>query len=717
MTFSGFNGYRGNTFGAARPPRRSGVRNNPDSVGRQGYRSPLISSYSPRLEGSSLQAQRPARLQALEGIRALAILAVVFYHLRPTLLPGGFIGVTVFFVLSGFLITSSLDRELTRFHRVSLKNFYQRRFIRLWPPVLVTILFTAALTYLLAPSLFLKAQSDTLPAALFVSNWTYIFRDVSYFAAAGLPSPLTHIWYLGVLAQFYLLWPVVFVFLRKRIPQRHQLMAVIVGLIVLSGLLMAVEFAASEEISRAYYGLDARLGELLIGALAALYYRDPNRPSDIVSPRLSVHLNEGILPVFRSREFASYGVVFLAIFVLLARGESPWMYCGGFLFVALAAAFLIVGVHHPASGVVKVLELPPLTYLGSRSYSLYLVHYPILLVMNPATRTIDPSIWTQFFQVMVAIVCAEVFYQLVEKPTGWILGSRAQHKLPTAGSGRMPRGWQIRPGNSGRLRASTDTLRTVCISLTGVATVVSLFLSFAPLNWKTLADERAIKLRPELAASPNSTSAQADSGDAGNQPGDSGKPDIQKTAAPLPQELLPQALKIPANLNTEGWVFDPATNTCNANAIIIGDSVTMGAADSLKAALPQSFVDGQGNRKLPEGLAAFQAAKSTGFQEKVTVISLGTNSLGNEEPVIRELIDAMNGGPIYFVTLRSPYPNAAENNEIIRRVAQEKDNVGLIDWEKATEGHSEYLIDDGIHLTLLGIPAYTQLIRQALCGR
>ena len=249
-----------------------------------------------------------------------------------------------------------------------------------------------------------------------------------------------------------------------------------------------------------------------------------------------------------------------------------------------------------------------------------------------------------------------------------------------------------------------------------MAIVTSLFLSFAPLDWQSIADERAVKLRPELAASPELTDTPVDSVSSDDQASAFTNSEVDGAAEPLPRYVVPRALKVPNNLDTQGWFFDAATNTCNANAIIIGDSVTVGAADNLKAVLPQAFVDGQKNRKLPEGLPAYQAAKNTGFQEKVPVISLGTNSLGNEEPVIRELITAMHGGPIYFVTLRSPYSNASENNEIIRRVAQENPNVGLIDWEKATEGHSEYLIDDGIHLTPLGVPAYTQLIRQALCG-
>lgn len=147
--------------------------------------------------------QRSQRIAALDGLRALAIVGVVLYHLRPSRLTGGFLGVPLFFTLSGYLATKSIMRATAR-DGFSYPRYIARRITRLMPPILVTIALTAVATYIAAPSLLPKVQQDALPSALFLSNWFYIFRNVSYFAAAGLPSPLTHLWFCGVQMQFYL---------------------------------------------------------------------------------------------------------------------------------------------------------------------------------------------------------------------------------------------------------------------------------------------------------------------------------------------------------------------------------------------------------------------------------------------------------------------------------------------------------------------------------
>lgn len=155
--------------------------------------SPQSLSETPQAPGKPVPERRPGtRIKALDGMRALAIVSVVLYHLRPSVLPGGFIGVTVFFALSGLLITRSVVSALDK-GTFSYRRYLLRRFWRLFFPIVITIALSAALTYLFAPSLLLKVQSDCLPATLVVSNWFYIFRNVPYCAAAGLPSPLTHL--------------------------------------------------------------------------------------------------------------------------------------------------------------------------------------------------------------------------------------------------------------------------------------------------------------------------------------------------------------------------------------------------------------------------------------------------------------------------------------------------------------------------------------------
>ncbi|RDX09530.1 acyltransferase, partial [Bifidobacterium longum] len=157
----------------------------------------------------------PAHFRGIDGLRALAILGVIAFHTRPSLLQGGFIGVTMFFVITGFLATRSVLNMVDRTGSFGYGRYLIRRITRLWPVMLATIAVVPWLTWMFAPSLLQKVVSDSLPSALFASNWVYIFRKVPYFEAAGLPSPLTHLWFLGVTMQFYLVWPLLMVVLGK----------------------------------------------------------------------------------------------------------------------------------------------------------------------------------------------------------------------------------------------------------------------------------------------------------------------------------------------------------------------------------------------------------------------------------------------------------------------------------------------------------------------
>ena len=279
---------------------------------------------------------------------------------------------------------------------------------------------------------------------------------------------------------------------------------------------------------------------------------------------------------------------------------------------------------------------------------------------------------------------AEVFYRLVEAPCARLLG----------------RGRRSEPGTAPAAAA-------VCLAALGACAVGA--LAFAPVDWQAVADERAVALRPELAPSPGAagtgtpvvTDAEGGAGDEG---------DTDEPAGPV-------AEKVPDNLPWESWSYDEATGSCDARVLVIGDSVTAGATPALEAALPEALVDGAVSRQLYEGQDVYAADVAGGFDPEAVVFALGGNSLIRDESTVQALIDAVGGKPVYFVTIRSPYPLQDANNEVLRRFAAENDNVGIIDWCGASEGHSEYLVDDGIHLTDAGAAAFAQLIRQALCGR
>ena len=346
-------------------------------------------------------------ITGLDGIRAIAVIMVLAYHLKLALFKSGFLGVTVFFVLSGYLITGILISEVEEEGTIDLKNFWLRRIRRLVPAVMsmaVVIIFVSAVVNRI---IFTKGCKDFLASVLGFNNWWQIFNKVSYFEAAGVTSPFTHCWSLAIETQFYLIYPLILLGIYKLVKSRGEGRAkrgllfagVTLLLALISVILMIVLFDPQQDASRVYYGTDTRAFSLLFGALLAILWE-----YRMVPRRLSASVNM----VLGSVSFAVLLVMTIAI-----NGSSNFWYRGGQFFGTILTVLMVYAVSGRKTWLSRFLSNPVLKWIGDRSYSIYLWHYPIILLIS---KGIKASWGITLIEIVLSVVLAELSYRFIETP-------------------------------------------------------------------------------------------------------------------------------------------------------------------------------------------------------------------------------------------------------------------------------------------------------------
>ncbi len=620
---------------------------------------------------------RSKKVAALDGLRVLAIAAVVAYHADQGRFPGGFMGVTVFFVLAGYLTTLSVARRLSSEEGFGYLRFLWDRVARLLPSMLVVVAVTAGLALAFSPALLTKEKADVVPALLFFQNIHYIVRKVSYFAAAGLPSPLTHFWYLGVLMQYYLVWPLVLMLTWRLEARRRTLVAGTLVFAVASWVLMGALYGGSADTARIYYGPDTRAGELLAGSALALATLGGGlqKGLDLLpgGARAAIEARWGAL-----RELVAAGsLAGLCALAWLSNGYTAFAYRGGIALAAVLSA-LLVGVlaEHEPTVVGRVLSLRPLAWLGERSFAVYLWHYPLLLVMNPATRTTQLPWWAWVLELVVILAVSEASYELLERGVGAL-------------------------GKKGPLGQQRPILvaEAVCLAVAAAITVVPMgeAANTRPQGETMSAEERKAQAEAVAAA----------------------KEAAQKETYDLSNTYFAgtEFAKAVDTINATNFNVDAQTGVTDANVTLVGDSVPEDASAEFYEIFPNGYMDAQIGRQMTAGVEAYEQCKEAGHEGDVVVWSIADNGWITEDQV-RALIECVDSSKkVYFLTCRCPDPWQDSNNEIIRNVVPQYENASVVDWYAESEGHDEWFWNDGEHVRPEGAEAYVKMLRLAITGR
>ena len=648
---------------------------------------------------------------ALDGLRALAVLAVVAFHAGAVWLPAGFLGVDVFFVISGFLITTLLLREKESSGAISLADFWRRRAARLLPGLLLMLAGVAAYLLMAAPDLLSRFLQDVRFALVFVTNWDFILRDVPYFAQ-WQPSLGTHLWSLAVEEQFYLIWPLAVV-AALRLGGRRAVGILALVLAAASALLMGLLYVPFTDVSRVYFGTDTHAFGLAVGSGLAVLVR--SRPRAVPGNRVALTL------------VGSAALIGILAAMALLHEWDGFLYRGGYLGIAVLTGLAVVIATTEGNALVRTLSWRPLRWIGRRSYGIYLWHWPLLLLPAPAAlagmELSEPAGTMLRLGLLVAV--AEFSFRLIEVPLrreiaptrGPVLaGLRRMLRRTRSGFGSEFPGviasslCLVFLATYGGIAATghRDTIPDASVSASEFAAVSAPPAAGAAAGQRT-PEQQAVPERParEFAITPGAPTASSNR----DQP----EPPPERPANGQIAAFTSNLISIHYQPGTAPARPVPHKPPAWKRVLAIGDSVMLGAADNLLAEFPQIRVEAAQSAQFPEGIARIRAevAKPLAERSEVVVLHLGTN--GIFDPAQLDELRRLSSGLDRLVVLNIRAPRSWESfvNEQLAPTA-DWSKVRFVDWHTISADRPDWLEGDHVHLTEVGQNAYTALIADAI---
>ena len=632
-------------------------------------------------------------IPGLDGVRGIAVIAVLLYHFWPTLFPGGFMGVDMFFVLSGYLITFLLVREYRKTGRISLKQFWLRRARRILPAAIVVIAICTALVSLFRGDIAVKVGYHALTSALFVSNWGQIAESGSYFTDNGL-NIFTHYWSLSIEEQFYLVWPLLVMGtlalgMRSRTVGRitgragaaqpasksasatapaddkHEQITLLLYATIAIGLVsfitMLVLYNPDEDPTRVYFGTDTHAFGLAVGAAIAFMV---SRGSSFLTPRRSAatdspHAEKRLNPTLEAG--AWIGFAGLVAMLLTVQDTASFTYRGGLLIASLLTGWLVALSVRGQGSLVRVLSHPSLAWFGDRSFSLYLWHWPLFLMSKQfftetldmrgdvATRVIIP-----FTALFATLACTYITYHYIENPF------RKKGYRKTMMTLKGP-----------RLAASTATASLVVVGI-----VVA--LATAPTQTNVEKQLQALAAQQKKVSSDKTGKATGAAAD--------------PNASPIKSHHMPRGRAITA----------------------VGDSVMLASVDALRKRFPGVAVDADVSRHYIGGIPILQNLKAQKKLRNTVVLGFGTN--GQAYPgQLDQIMDML--GPDRTVILVAPYgpvPGVSDAAQQVVDFAATRPNVYPAMWCQIAASHQNALYSDGVHPKPESAGLYVRAITDAL---
>lgn len=612
--------------------------------------------------GSTTKSPHDARklgksyMPGLDGLRALAVLAVLLYHISPNQFIGGYIGVDLFFVISGFLITYRNLQNIQNPNKTfMLKNFWLRRARRLIPALVLVILVCVPIGAIIYPDILVGAFRQVAGALTYSTNWVEIIHGSNYFDQAN-PSLFKNFWSLAVEEQFYIIWPPLLLLLLSRRLKNSQLVTIVATIAVASMVLMGV-LAAPDNYTRVYYGTDTHCFGLAMGIIFAFIW---NKEKGSLSKEwLSA---QPWIPAL-----APVGLIGFILIVMLVPDTAAFTYPFGLVLGSLFSLFLVGAVIIRSDALfTRIMELAPLRWIGVRSYGIYLWHWPMLVfgrILIPTAMGTVENVAVDVLFALISFVASDLSYRFIEEPMrkdGFI---KSLEKLVD----------RVREGVVGKIQAA------VCVVLV-LATIIA--IATAPAKTQ-------LQLQIEQQQAEQAQQAQEAQQNAGN-------------GSPQDPGSIP-------NYDESQMTGIPDSSTITA----IGDSLISGNSIGFEEEFPEINFLAEPIRQWEQGVEVVKEGNNQGLIRQNVILDFGTNGGVSDEALVRQVIDEL--GPnrrILLYNIYSPSTFVDEANAIYEKIAEEYPNVYLVDWNSVASGHPEYLLSDRTHTNIEGQNAFVAAAKE-----
>lgn len=595
-------------------------------------------------------------ITGVDGLRAIAVIGVIIYHLMPSVAQGGFLGVPIFLLISGYFVTCQLVVEYDHTNRIDFFHFYHKRFKRLYPTLVAMLIVTTAYITLFQRSLLVNLRSTIWTNLLWVYNWWEIGHGQSYFDRFAGESPFTHLWTLGVEVQFYVLWPMLLVILLMMFYQRRQRVRwVVLLLAILSALEMAVLYHPTS-INRVYYGTDTRAFSLMLGAFLGLIW-----PINHLRPNID--------------RAWSTALDFLGILTLLGTifgfftlsGQDAATYRGAMFGCSFLGTILLATIVHPGAHMNRLLTNHLFTWIGKRSYGIYVYQFPVMIFYENVVKVGNHPLIHGIIQLAIIMGISELSYRYFERP----LANYDWHNL----------GQTLRT-----LFNRTQWRRWLVVGPALILTGIAIYGLCLPEPKPTAtAVQKRITQNAKMIAKRNQEIA------AGKTP------------------------QVNVNSNSIKQRYDLTTKQVKKlqrlKITAVGDSVMLDASQSIQQLMPLAYVDGQVGRQGNDTPTVLKTLASQGRLANIVVLNLGTNGPIKDQAVDEMLSIIGSKRQVYWVTAHVPTRSWQDSvNDQIKKAAKTHQNVHLVDWYQLSKDHNDWFASDQVHMQEKGNVQFTRLI-------